>query len=174
MEIEVLNNISYGMYIITTRKERKNVGCFINTLIQITSKDPIIAISLNKENYTNKILKETKKCSISILTEKANKELIAKFGYFSSKDINKFENIKWEEIDNLPIVTEDVCGYIIGNVIDIIDVNTHDIFLIKIINTKQLTNNPPMTYKYYHEILKGKASKKAPTYIEEKEKFIKI
>ncbi len=170
MDTKVLNNISYGMYIITTQKDKKNIGCIINTLIQITSENPIIAISLNKENYTNKILKETKKCSISILTEEAKKELISKFGYFSSKDTNKFEKIEWKKIDDLPVVTENTCSYIIGDVINTIDVNTHDIFLIRITKTKQLLEGIPMTYKYYHEKLKGKASKKAPTYIEEKEK----
>ena len=173
MDTKVLNNISYGMYIITTKEDNKNIGCFINSLIQITSENPIIAVSLNKENYTNKILRETKRCAISILTEKAKKELIAKFGYFSSKDTNKFEETEWKEIDNLPVVTENACSYIIGDVINIIDVNTHDIFLIRITKTKQLSEKTPMTYKYYHEKLKGKASKKAPTYIEEKEEKTK-
>ena len=56
MSLEALNNLSYGMYIVTTKQNNKNVGCFINTAMQITSKNPIIAISLNKENYTNQVL----------------------------------------------------------------------------------------------------------------------
>ena len=88
MDLSVLNNLSYGMYIITTKRENKKVGCFINTAMQITSKNPMIAISLNKENYTNEILKETRKCAISILNENASQELISKFGYFTSREIN--------------------------------------------------------------------------------------
>lgn len=168
MDTKVLNDISYGMYIITTKENNKNVGCFINTLIQITSTSPIIAISLNKENYTNKILKENKKCAISILTEETKQKTISTFGYFSSKDIDKFKDIKWEEINNLPVVLENICGYIIGEVINIIDVNTHDIFLIKVCKTKKIAEKRPMTYRYYHEVLKGKAPKKAPTYNEER------
>ncbi len=60
MDVNVLNEISYGMYIITTKVKNKNVGCLISTVTQITSKSPIISVSINKENYTNKILKETK------------------------------------------------------------------------------------------------------------------
>lgn len=175
MDVNVLNEISYGMYIITTKVKNKNVGCLINTVTQITSKSPIISVSINKENYTNKILKETKKCAISILTEEADQKLISTFGYFSSKDIDKFKDVKWKEIDSLPIVLEKTCGYIIGEVINIIDVNTHDIFLIKVKETKKVENKKPMTYKYYHEVLKGKTSSKAPTYniIEEKENQMK-
>ena len=64
MNLQALNNITYGMYIITTEDNNKNIGCIINTATQITSEKSIISISLNKENYTNEILKKTKKCSI--------------------------------------------------------------------------------------------------------------
>lgn len=167
MNLQALNNITYGMYIITTKENNKNIGCIINTATQITSEKPIISISLNKDNYTNKALKETKKCSISILSEKTNKELISRFGYFSSKNTDKFKETNYKEIDNLPIVKESTCAYIIGDVINIINAETHDIFLIRVKKAEQLTNDTPMTYKYYHEILKGKSPSKAPTYIKE-------
>ena len=99
MKFEALNNFSYGMYIVTTKQNNKNVGCFINTAMQITSKNPIIAISLNKENYTNQVLKETRKCAISVLTEKASQDLISKFGFFSSREINKFEDRNFQYIE---------------------------------------------------------------------------
>ena len=39
----------------------------------------------NKDNYTNKVLKESKKVGISILSEKTNKEVIDK--------ISKYDNM---------------------------------------------------------------------------------
>lgn len=167
MSLEALNNLSYGMYVITTKQNQKNIGCFINTAIQITSKNPIIAVSLNKENYTNQILKETRKCAISILTEKASQNLISKFGFFSSKEINKFEDINFQYVDEMPVVLEDVCTYIIGEVIRVIDVETHDIFLIRVLRAENVLDDVPMTYRYYHEKLKGKAPKK-PQHIKRK------
>ena len=169
MELKALYDFSYGMFIVTTKKENKNVGCLINTAMQITSKNPIIAISLNKENYTNEVLKETRKCALSILSEKTNPEIISKFGYFSSREIDKFENIKYKDMDSIPVVLEDICSYIIGEVIRVIDVETHDIFLIRLKQAEKVSEETPMTYKYYHENLKGKAPEKAPTYQEENE-----
>ena len=170
MDYSILNDLSYGMYIITTEINNKKVGCFINTAMQITSKSPVIAISLNKDNYTNEILKETRKCAISILSEKASSNLISKFGYFSSREINKFDDVNYQNIENLPVVLEDVCGYIIGEVMRVIDVDTHDIFLIKVLSTAKVLEQKPMTYRYYHEVLKGTSPKKAPTYQENEEK----
>lgn len=165
MNKEILHDISYGMYVVTTLQQDKKVGCTINTVMQITSENPIIAISLNKLNYTNQILKETKKCAISILSTETPIEVISKFGYFSSNTTDKFENIDYEMVDNLPIIKNNICGYLIGEVINIIEANTHDIFLISLKNRQKLSDKEPMTYRYYHEVLKGKAPEKAPTYI---------
>ena len=41
------------------------------------------------------------------------------------------------------------------------------LFIAKIIGGDVLSNSIPMTYKYYHDVIKGKAPKSAPTYIEE-------
>ena len=167
MDKTVFNDISYGMYVVTTNYNDKNVGCFINTLTQITSNNPIISISLNKDNYTNEAIKNTKRFAVSILSIDINKDVISKFGYFSSKDIDKFDGIKYEKVNNLPVVIDNICSYIICEVINVIDAETHDIFLARVIETKKISDKEPMTYKYYHEVLKGKAPKKAPTYIEE-------
>ena len=58
MDKKIFRDISYGMYIVTTKdNNQNNVGCVINTLTQITSIDHIIAIILNKDNYTNQAIK---------------------------------------------------------------------------------------------------------------------
>ena len=168
MNLEALNNLTYGMYIITTKKNNKNVGCFINTAMQITSKNPVIAVSLNKDNYTNEVLKETRRCALYILKEKASQDLISKFGFFSSREINKFEDRNFQYIEELPVILEDTCSYIIGEVIRVIDVETHDIFLIRLLQVEKVLDQVPMTYRFYHENLKGKAPKTAPTYQEER------
>ncbi len=168
MDKKILRDISYGVYFVTSNLDDKKVGCVINTLTQITSEDPIITISLNKENYTNQIIKKRKQFAVSIASELTSKEVISTFGYRSSKEIDKYEHTIYEIINNLPVIKENTCGYIIAEVIDIIDCNTHDIFVAKIIDMKKVNDNTPMTYKYYHEKLKGTSPKNAPTY-EEKE-----
>lgn len=164
---EVFKDISYGMYIVSTKNE-KLTGCVINTLIQITSNNPLIAISLNKNNTTNSEIKKSKKFAVSILTEETKQEVIKTFGYFTSKEINKFENINYEEINNLPVILEDISSYLICNVENIIDCETHDLFIGRVELTNKVSNKIPMTYKYYHENRKGTSPKNAPTFIEER------
>ena len=164
MDKNIFRDISYGMYVVTTQ----NAGCIINTMTQITSENPIISISLNKNNYTNEQIKNENKFAVSIISEKTNPNLISVFGFSSSKENNKFKNFEYEEINNIKVLKENTTGYLICEVVDIIDCETHDIFLGRVIETKKENDNIPMTYKYYHEVVKGKAPKNAPTYIEEK------
>lgn len=167
MDLNTFRDITYGMYIISTKYNGKNVGCFVNTLTQITSENPIISVSINKNNYTNAAVRTNKKFIISILSENTNSDIIGKFGFYSSKNINKFEDFDYEEIDNLPVLKEKMCGYLICEVINTIDVETHDVFIARVIDTQKQSNLKPMTYSYYHQVIKGKAPKTAPTYIDE-------
>ena len=166
----VFRDISYGMYLVTTKNEDFSSGCIINTLIQITSQNPLIAISLNKNNATHDEIVISKRFAVSVLSEETNQEVIKTFGYFSSKEINKFEKVKYEEKNNLPVVLEDISSYLICNVVNIIDCETHDLFIGRVEVTNKVSDKIPMTYKYYHENRKGTSPKNAPTFIEEKKK----
>ena len=165
MKLEILKDLTYGMYIISGNFKEENVGCVVNTITQITSNNPIISVSINKDNYTNEVLKKSKKIAISILSEKTSKDTIVKFGYSSSRDVNKFENINYIDVENIKIVDDNICGYIVGEIINILSVDTHDIFLIKNTDAVKKNDYAPMTYKYYHINMKGTSPKNAPTYI---------
>ncbi|MDD5888328.1 MAG: flavin reductase [bacterium] len=166
IDTKVFRDISYGMYLVTT-KNIKNSGCIINTLTQITSINPLISISLNKNNNTNQEIKQSKRFAVSIISENTPNDIITTFGYKSSKEINKFANIQEEEIASLPVITNNMCGYLICEVVDIIDCETHDLFIARVLETKKLSEEKAMTYKYYHEVRKGTSPKNAPTFIDE-------
>lgn len=163
----IFRNISYGMYLVTT-KNTKNNGCIINTLTQITSENPIISISINKNNYTNNEIKESRKFAVSIISTNTDNDIITTFGYKTGNDTNKFENINYEEIESLPVLTDKMIGYLICDVINIVDCETHDIFIARVKEGKKLNDLEPMTYKYFHEVRKGTSPKNAPTFINEK------
>ncbi len=168
MDTKLFRDMTYGMYIVSSYEENRNIGCVINTATQITSKDPVFSISLNKENYTNEVIKRTKKLAIMILSEKASKDVISTFGYQSSKENDKFANVEFEMKEELPIIKAGICGYMIAEVKEVIDCGTHDIFLCSIKSAEKVSDEPPMSYAYYHKVLKGSSPKNAPTFIEEK------
>lgn len=166
MNKNTFRKISYGLYIISTWDCGRPVGCTANSAMQITSEPATIAISINKNNYTNKCIKENKAFSISILSVNSNPSIIGTFGFQSSELTDKFKNIDYDVKAYQPVI-KDSCGYIICSVIDIMETETHTVFLGKVSDAEILTDDIPMTYDYYHNTIKGKSPKNAPTYISE-------
>ena len=154
-----LRKLSYGVYIINTI----NSGCIVNTLTQVTSDKVIVAI--NKDNYTNQMIKTYKKFNATVLTQKTNMEVIQTFGFTSSKDNDKYKLFQTEkDSNNIPYIKEKMASLIECEVINEIDLDTHTIFIAKVINTEILSDEEVMTYDYYHKVKKGVTPPKAPTY----------
>ena len=165
MDKKVLRNLSYGVYVVTSRDKDKNVGCIANSIMQVTSNPSVIAVSINHDNYTNKVIKENNKFGVSILKETTDVKIIGTFGYKSSNDTDKFDGINFKEISEIPVL-ENTCGYMVCKVIDTMETSTHTIFLGEVIEADDYSTENAMTYKYYHENLKGSSPKNAPTYEE--------
>ena len=87
---KITRKISQGMYVLTT----KNGGCIVDSVMQISEgANPLIAVSVNKNNYTNELMKKNDRFALSVLGMDVNPEIIKTFGFNSMRDINKFENI---------------------------------------------------------------------------------
>lgn len=158
-----LRKISYGLYLINTL----NSGCIINTLAQITSNK--IIVSINKENYTNQMLKKHKKFNATVLTQNVDTKIIQTFGFKTSKEVDKYQDYKIEyDSQNIPYIKENMAALIECEVIDEIDLDTHTIFIAKVIKTENLSDEEVMTYDYYHKVKKGVTPPKAPTYEKKK------
>ena len=163
MNTFALTKLSYGMYILTTLDGDKPVGCTINTSTQITSTPTTIMISVNKSNYTNECIKKHGKFALSILSEKSDPTLIGGFGFRSSRDNNKFENVDYEMKEGLPVIKA-ANAHLICKVVDSLEVHTHTIFIGELLDAEILDNEAnSMTYAYYHNVIKGKTPPKAST-----------
>ena len=157
---KILRDFSYGVYVVGTVDGDRNVGCVANSVMQITSNK--IAISIHHDNYTNGCIKASSKFSVSVLSEQVDPSIIGTFGYQSSKDCDKYSDVSYKLIEGMPVL-DDSCGYLVCNVVDIMETETHTIFLGEIVACDRYEGKP-MTYAYYHEVLKGKSPKNAPTY----------
>lgn len=163
MDLTVLYNITYGLYIVGAFKDGRPVGCTINTCFQVTSEDPHLAISLNKNNFTLEALRDTRRFSLSIVAEDTLPEIIGRFGFTSSRDTDKYEPFGYDLIDFAPCVKGKFCGRMILEAEQFIDCGTHVVVIAKLLNTAK-GEGTPMTYAYYHNVIKGSAPKNAPTF----------
>ena len=95
-------------------------------------------------------------------------KFIGHFGFKSGREIDKFSEISYKlGVTGTPIALKYSIAYLEAEVVSIVDVGTHTIFIGKIVDADILNEGEPMTYAYYHTVKKGKSPKTAPTYIEE-------
>jgi len=165
LDFMVFRDLSYGLYIVTSKKGDKINGQIVNTVIQVTSDPPRVAVIINKKNLTHEFIMSSKVFAAMVLDENVQMVFIGPFGFRSGRDINKFEKAAFR-IGNTgsPIVTENTLSMIEAEVIDHIDLGTHTIFIGDVVNAEMLKEGTPLTYKYYHEHLKGKTPPNAPSF----------
>lgn len=158
--MNVMFNISYGLYILTAKTEKSN-GCIINALSQVTSTPNRIMIAVNKNNFTTEQILRTKKFNISILNEDATFDLIKRFGFVSGRDTNKFEDFADYDIaeNGIPYITQGTNSYISAEVVETRDLGTHYEFLAEVTAEVSLNNTPSITYAYYQSNIKPKTAK---------------
>jgi len=170
---KTLHKISYGLYVVCSKKGNKMNGQIANALFQITSEPPTIAVSINKQNLTHEYIDASKVFTVSILDKTATLQFIGTFGFKSGRDIDKFQHVKYKmSKTNTPIVLDYTLAYFEAEMFDKIDVGTHTIFLGKVQEGEVLTNAPLMTYEYYHDVKGGYSPKNAPTYSNEVDKKV--
>ena len=168
MDSKIFRSMSYGVYVAGTMDGDRPTGCIVNSVMQITSSPATVAISVNHDNYTNGCIAKSGLFSFSILAEDSDPGLIGGFGFRSGKDVNKFDGVDHEMAAGVPVV-KDSCGYVVCRVINTMETATHTVFLGEVIDGVVYGNRKPMTYAYYHKVIKGKSPKNAPTYIPETE-----
>ncbi|HOM03121.1 MAG TPA: flavin reductase [Acetivibrio sp.] len=164
MNINALWNLSYGVYIASVWDEERPTGCVVNSAMQITAEPATVAISIHHDNYTNRCIEKTGKFALTVLSQNSDPSIIGTFGFKTGKDVNKFDSVKYDIKNDMPILA-DGCAYLICEVINKMETDTHTVFLGKVLDADFISKEEPMTYSYYHKVIKGRSPKNAPTYI---------
>lgn len=169
MNIKALYKLGYGLYIVCSRKGNRLNGQIANSVFQITSEPPTIAVSINKNNLTHDFIRDSKVFTVSVLSQDTPLPFIGHFGFKSGRDIDKLESINYKIGETqAPVVTDNTLAYLEARVIQEVDVGTHTIFIGELAGADVIKEGEPMTYAYYHQVKRGTTPKAAPSYIAEK------
>jgi ferric-chelate reductase [NAD(P)H] len=166
MDLNAFFKITYGVYILTTKLEDKLNGMVATAVCQVTAEPVQMTIAVNKESLTHEILLKTGLVGVSALRQETDFNFIGSFGFKSGRDVDKLKNIGFEPgITGVPLLTDNTVAVFESRVIGSMDAGSHTIFLAEAIEARILTEEEPLTYEYYHKVIKGKSPKFAPTFI---------
>lgn len=158
MNKKAMYNLSYGLFVLTSRSGEKDNGCIINTAGQVTSAPTRITVTVNKENYTNDMIRESGKFNISVLSERADFALFRHFGFQSGRTVDKFADYsacKRSE-NGLYYITQGTNAYLSATVEQTIDLGSHTMFIASVEDMDVLSQDPSATYAYYQSSIKPK------------------
>ena len=130
MNTKALHRLTYGLYIICSRKGDKINGQIANTVIQTSSEPPTVSVCINKGNLTHEFIKDSGVFTLSILSQDTPLNLIGGFGFKSGRDVDKFADTPYRTGRNgCPYLAENALCYLEGKIVKDVDVGTHTIFV---------------------------------------------
>lgn len=157
IEREAMYKISYGLYMLTTTDGQKQNGCIVNTVSMITDNPTRIVVFVNKSNYSEQLLRETKICNVSVLTESTPFDVFKQFGFQSGRDVDKFEGGRYEMTENgLYYLPQCANAVLSAKVTECYDYGTHTLFVAEVTEAKKLNDEKSVTYEYYQSNIKPK------------------
>ena len=169
MELMALHKLSYGLYVVGSGEGDRRNAQIANTVFQVTSEPPVIAVSINKNNLTHEFIQQSQVFAASVLRKTTPLSFIGRFGFKSGRDSDKLSGISYKIGETgAPVVLDNAVAYLEARVIKEVDVGTHTIFIGELVAAEVLTEEECMTYEYYHRVKRGTTPKAAPVYIKEK------
>ncbi|MCR5624409.1 MAG: flavin reductase, partial [Lachnospiraceae bacterium] len=158
MDKKAMYKLSYGLFVVTARRDGRDNGCITNTAIQVTSEPNRISVAINKANFTHDMVKDTGVFTVSIIGEDADFELFKHFGFQSGRDVDKFADYTdcKEASNGTKIITKGTNAFICAKVVQEVDLGTHTMFIADVTDMEVLSDVPSATYTYYQENIKPK------------------
>ena len=156
-DLTALFNIGYGLYVVTSNDGKKDNGLIVNTVTQLTNTPNRIGVTINKENYSHHVIKQTGKMNVNCLTVEAPFKVFETFGFVSGRNVNKFENCEPGRSDNgLVYLPRYINSFMSLKVEDYVDLDTHGMFVCSVTEARVISDKETMTYTYYHKNVKPK------------------
>ncbi|MBM3174036.1 MAG: High molecular weight rubredoxin [Chloroflexi bacterium] len=169
MNLQALYRLGYGLYVVCSKKGDKFNGQIANTVFQVCSEPPIIAVAINRQNLTHDYIMESKVFTVSVLAQDTPLNFIGGFGFKSGREVDKFQGVNYKLGETkVPIVLDNTLAYFEAKVLNHVQVGTHTIFVGELVGADVLKEGEPMTYAYYHQVKRGTTPKTAPSYVEKK------
>ena len=154
-DMTALFKIGYGLYVVTSNDGRKDNGLIVNTVTQVTNTPNRIAVTINKENYSHHIIKQTGMMNVNCLDTSAPFSVFQTFGFQSGRTADKFAGIEEMRSDNgLRFLPRYINSFLSLKVESYVDLDTHGMFICSVTEARVMSDRETMTYTYYQNSVK--------------------
>ena len=166
MDMTAFFSMSYGLYVVSAEADGQRAGCVINTATQVTAEPPRIMVAVHKDNVTTGVIERAGAFTVTAIDKTADMPYIGNFGFRTSENYDKFDKYGCATTDDgCPYSPEHICAVMSAKLVQTVDVGSHYLFIGQVTQAEKVGEGKPMTYGYYHSVLKGKTPPKASSYV---------
>lgn len=156
-DLTALFKIGYGLYVVTSNDGKKDNGLIVNTVTQVTDTPNRVAVTINKQNYSHHVIKQTGIMNVNCLSTAAPFKVFETFGFQSGRKVDKFADCTPLRSDNgLVFLPRYINAFMSLKVEQYVDFGTHGMFICSITEARVISNAETMTYTYYQNNVKPK------------------
>ena len=156
-DLTALFKIGYGLYVVTSNDGTKDNGLIVNTVSQVASTPNMVAVCIQKQNYSHHIIQKTGKMNVNCLSVEAPFKVFEDFGFRSGRTVDKFAGQEVLRSDNgLIFLGKYINAFMSVEVQNYVDLGSHGMFLCTITEARVISNKDTMTYTYYQANVKPK------------------
>ena len=156
-DMTALFRIGYGLYVVTSNDGKKDNGLIVNTVTQVSDNPNLVAVNINKTNYSHHVIKQTGKMNVNCLSIDAPFSVFENFGFQSGRTADKFAGWDTVRSDNgLVILPKYINAAFSLKVEQYVDLGTHGMFICSVTEARVMSDRDTMTYTYYLNNVKPK------------------
>lgn len=153
MDLEALYKLTHGLYVLGAKDGDRSVGSIVDAVMQVANKPVAIALSCANTSYTKSCIDKTGKFSLSVLCKGIDPFIVANFGFQSSRDVNKWENVACFEQDGLPYLQDNLATFAC-KVVHSYTLESNTVFVAEVISAQTTKDAEPLTYLDYRSYFK--------------------
>lgn len=167
IEWEALYKVSLGLYVLGAKDDGRPVGSIVDAVMIAANKPCALALSCGNLSYTKSCIDKTRQFSLSVLPKDVDPFVVANFGLQSSKNINKWDNVKCDELNGLPVL-QNALAHITAKVVTSYALESNTVFIAEIDEAINIRNADNLLYEDYRNYFKNDVIKSFQQYMKEK------
>lgn len=153
MDTDAFYKITQGLYVLGAQDNGKLSGSLVDAVMQVASQPLILAVSCHNGSQTLKDIEKSRAFSLSVLPQSVPPEVVANFGFYTSRKRDKWSYVPHDLYDGLPRLATRL-AFFVCEVIQTIKFESNTLILGWAIEAQNNLDEAPATYQFYRSQLK--------------------
>ncbi len=167
IEWDALYKVSLGLYVLGANDGERPAGSIVDAVMIAANKPCALALSCGNLSFTKSCIEKTKQFSLSVLPKDIDPFVVANFGFQSSKNVNKWDNVEHGSLNNLPVL-RNALAHITAKVLTSYPLESNTVFIAEIDQAINVRDADNLLYEDYRNYFKNDVIKTFQQYMKEK------